>query len=422
MNSTTTGPHVGRIRYDLLIAVVISVLVGYGVYRGAGAIDPIVFEKIADDVWFESDQPRVFNNMTNRDVGDYDTSAVHPLFPATGFLPVKLIRKVFHVIPIVAVRIVSSALAALWAAVVYVVLRLFGCRRFDSLLFTTLTAVSASAVFFLTVPETYVYGSLTILIALGTVLLARDRPLPSLWYVVMSAMALSMTVTNWMAGIFATFACHPWRKSFQITVNALCLVTVLWAGQKILFPSATFFLGDYGRYTPYINDPNSGGPLYAARSFFFHTMVMPEIKFSDRFQSIHPEWPIMITQQSSAGSGGRWGTMAIGLWAVLGALGLWSLFRNASHRPARVVLGLTLLCQFALCMAFGNETFLYGLLFVPLLVILAALSTQTPARPLVLLLALLLIVTAGANNISQFKKATSFLQTNGPPRHHDLPP
>jgi hypothetical protein len=101
-------------------------------------------------------------------------------------------------------------------AALYSVLRLFGCRQLDTALFTTLAAVSASSVFFLTIPETYVYGSLTILLALGMVLLTRERLLHPFWFVVMSAMTLSMTVTNWMVtSNFATL-----EKSFQITVNA----------------------------------------------------------------------------------------------------------------------------------------------------------------------------------------------------------
>jgi hypothetical protein len=409
-----SGPQASsnRILVDVLVAVLFSVLVGIGAYRGSVAIHPIVFDKSSDDVWFESDQPRIFACMTNRFSEYHYRTNVHPLFSMAGFLPVYLARKGGHVEPATAVRIVSSVVAAAWAAMIFVVLRLFGCRRFDASLFATLAAVSATAVFGLVVPETFNFGSLTILLALGSVLVAQGRSLPSLWYVAMSAMTLGMTVTNWMAGIFATFASHPWKKSFQITVNAFCLVVVLWGAQKTLFPRAAFFIGDHVEDSDYINAPESGGPLSVARSFFFHTMVIPEIKVVDRYRSRQPDWPIMITQPSGPGSGTRWGIAAVGLWAALVVLGLWSLFRIAPHRPARVVLGLTLLGQLALHLVYGNETFLYGLHFAPLLVVLAALSTQTPARPVVLLLAGALVVAAAANNVTQFTKATSYLHSN----------
>jgi hypothetical protein len=149
---------------------------------------------------------------------------------------------------------------------------------------------------------------------------------------------------------------------------------------------------------------------------------MPEIKIVGKDRKTlgkgdRPEWPIMITQESSPGSGSQWGTIAVGLWVLLVAIGIWAIFRISPHRPARVVLGLTLLCQLALHMVYGNEIFLYSLHFGPLLVILAALGTHTPARPLVLLLAGGLVVVAAANNYSQFTKAASFYRSNGSPRH-----
>jgi len=373
-------------------------------------LDPVIFHSTAEDTWFEADLPRIYANMTDRQSNHYRTK-VHPLFSLAGYLPVYPIKKVFHVEPIVAVRGVSSIIAGVWAVTLFAVLRLFGCRRFDAALFTSLAAVSASAIFFLTIPETYAFGSLTILLALGTVLMMQERSLPSLWYVVMSALTLGMTVTNWMAGIFATFASHPWRKSFQITVNALCLVTVLWGAEKFIFPSAQFFIGDQEERL-YINPPESGGPLSSAKSFLFHTMVMPEIKVVGNT----PEWPKMITQKSSPGSGTRLGTAAAGLWVALVVLGIWALFRIAPHRPARVVLGLILFGQFVLHLAYGGETFLYSLHFAPLLVILAGLGTQTSARPAVLLLAGGLAVAAAVNNYSQFSKAVSFYPSNGSPR------
>jgi len=51
------------------------------------------------------------------------------------------------------------------------------------------------------------------------------------------------------------------------------------------------------------------------------------------------------------------------------------LFSTRKHLRLRVVLGLTILGQLALHTVYGNETFLYTLNFLPLLVVLAALST-----------------------------------------------
>jgi len=92
--------------------------------------------------------------------------------------------------PITAVRIVIAAVASLWFSSLFILLRLIGCRQFDAALFSILAATSAAAMFWFVIPETYSFGSLSILLALGLTALAQHRKLSSLWYVVVSALTL----------------------------------------------------------------------------------------------------------------------------------------------------------------------------------------------------------------------------------------
>jgi hypothetical protein len=87
------------------------------------------------------------------------------------------------------------------------------------------------------------------------------------------------------------------------------------------------------------------------------------------------------------------------------------------HPKFRLVLGLTLLGQLGLHILYGNETFLYALHFAPLLILLAALSTLTRARLLGLLLAVMLLLTAGIDNSEQFQQATKYFLKHPPDRH-----
>jgi len=73
--------------------------------------------------------------------------------------------------PITAVRIVIAAVALVQLAVH--LLRLIGCRQFDAALFSILAATSAAAMFWFVIPETYSFGSLSILLALGLTALAH---------------------------------------------------------------------------------------------------------------------------------------------------------------------------------------------------------------------------------------------------------
>lgn len=382
-------------------------------YLGAQLIDPVIFDWDTYNTWFQADIPRVFANMTARGGGHYRTK-VHPLFSLTAFPPVYVLTDVLGIEPITAVRIVIAVVASLWFSTLFILLRLINCRRFDATLFSVLAASSAAAVFWFVIPETYSFGSLSFLLALCLVAIAQRHKLAPLWYVAVSALTLSFTVTNWMVGILTTIINHPWKRSLQITINAFCLVVVLWAVQKRIFPSAEFFLGDREE-EKYINMPQSGGPLQVIKSFVSHTMVMPTIKLVAN--SEQPDWPIMLTQLSPPGSGSLWGAIAVVLWTALLGLGLWGLFSAKQHLKLRIVLGLTLLGQLGLHTLYGDETFLYALHFAPLLVVLAALSTLTPARPLALVLAGMLVLSAGVNNGWQFTKATEFFQSHGSSRH-----
>ncbi|MGH7999796.1 MAG: hypothetical protein ACREPR_10305, partial [Brasilonema sp.] len=396
---------------DILLISILAVGVAFASYQGAKLINPLILQTY--NVWFDVDSPRVFANMTARHSDHYRVK-VHPLFSLIAFIPTFFLIKILSIEPIIAVRLVIAAVAALWMSALFVLLRVIGCYRLDAMLFSLVAATSASAIFFLVIPETHSFGALSFMLALCFVAAGQHRKLSQWWYVGISALTLSFTTTNWMTGLLATVVNHRWKRALQITVNAFSLVVVLWTVQKIIFPTAVFFLGDREE-KKYFLMPESGGPLQCIKSFVFHSMVMPAIKLAKNPDQ--PEFPLMITQQSLPGSGSLWGAVAVFLWAGLLALGLWALFSLKVHCKLRIVLGLTLLGQLAIHSVLYTETFLYSLHFGPLLVVLAALSTlHKPARLIALVLAGTLVLTAGVNNVLQFNKATALLANFAPER------
>lgn len=401
---------------DILIVVVLAFAASFASYQGARLINPVIFDGDTLNTWFQADIPRVFDNLTARGSKQNRTN-VHPLFILTAFPAVYVLRTALLLEPITAIRIVVAAVAFLWLSALFILLRLIGCRRFDATLFSVLAATSAAAMFWFVVPDTYPLGSLSLLLPLCLVAIGQHRKLSPLWYGLVSALTLSITVTNWMAGILATIVNHPWKRSLQITVSAFCLVVLLRGVQNVIFPNAKFFIG-VREEKQFILSPESGGLLQVVKSFVSHTMVMPTIKVISN--SEHPDWPIMSTQGSVPGSGSLWGAIAVVLWTALLGLGLWGLVCVKQHLKLRIVLGVTLLGQLALHTLYGDETFLYSLHFAPLLVVMAALSTLTRARPLGLVLAGMLALSAGMNNCLQFNKATDFLQSHAPPRYQVL--
>jgi hypothetical protein len=403
---------------DTLVVFILASTIAIATYYGAQQIDPIIStDNQAGDIWFEGDLPRVFSNMTDRVSNHYRTK-VHPIFSLTAFPPVLVITKIFGLAPIASVRVVISVVAALWITTLFVLFRLIRLHRFDAILFSILATVSAAAMCWFIVPETYSFGSLTILLAFCFTALAEYYQFSSFWYVTVSAFTLSMTTTNWITGILMAIVNFSRKKALQITVNAFCLIVLLWSVQKFFFVSAVFFLGDREE-KDYILMSTSGGPLQVLKSFVAHTMVLPTINIvTNRYKP--PHWPVLSTQFADPGSGSIWGMVAVVLWTALLGLGIWGFFSHQQHRKLRTIVGLTLLGHLLLHCVYGNETFLYSLHFIPALIILAAFSVFTRARIVALLMATALILTVGVNNIIQINKAISFVNQQVPQRNQVL--
>ena len=311
------------VRYwrDLTIVVVLAAIAGLASYQGAKLIDPIILHNDGVDSWFNADSPRVFANMSSRG-GDHYRTKVHPLFSLMTEPVVHILNKVLHIQPDVGVRLVIAGVASLWIIVFYGLLRLIGCRRFDSSIFSVFAMTSAAAMFWFVVPEVYSFGSLSILLALVVVAWAERTIISHWWFVAVSSFTLSFTTTNWMAGIIAAFSNHPWKRALQITVNAFCVVVLLWGVQKFLFPTAVFFIGDREE-AKYVFMKGAGGPLRILMSFVFHSIVMPASKLLDMSKAW--DWPVMTVQYSFPGTASAWGAVAVALWTVLLGIGLWAL-------------------------------------------------------------------------------------------------
>jgi hypothetical protein len=409
--------YLRQYRVDLLICLGLAIAIAISTYLGTYAIpSPILTDFYAQDVWFGSDIPTVFGNITSFN-SDFGRNNKHPLFPLVVFPVVFTISKLLHLDPLSAVRVVIVGVAMLWICSLYALFRIMGCYRLDATLFSLLGGVSAASVFWLVTPESFPLGSETIILGLAFVALTQYRPLAPGWYIAVNIMTVSITITNWMVGLLATVVNHRWQKALQIVVVALLLATGLWTLQRIVFTNSGFpfqpgtFIGE----KKFISAPANGGILAVMSAFFYQTMVMPATKFLN--SPIRPDWVKLDVNILAPASGSWWGTIAIISWTALLGLGLWGFFATKQHHKLRIVLGLTLLVQLLMHSIYGvEETFIYSLHFLPLLLTLAAFSLFTRLRPLSLLLATILIVSAGMNNQAQFRTIAATLSNYGTPQ------
>ncbi len=400
-----------RIWLDVLIGVALATAAAWASFTASRQIDPALCRnEKAWDVWFEADLPRVYDNLTER-LSDHYRASVHPLFTLLLFPVTRLVQRSVTPDALTAVRTVLAGTAALWTATVYAVLRLVGCHVLDAMLFCALAATSASALFWFVVPEVYCFGSLTILLPLLLVARAQHRRPREGGFAIASLLSLSMTSTNWMAGIVATAACFPWRRVLLLTGLAFGLYAALFPVQAALFPN-TRFVFSVGEEPNFIAWREYNRVPDVLRSFFFHALVMPEIRVDG---TVEPVWPVRLhTQHSPAGSAGPWGAVGVGLWAALLAVGLLGLLCVRAQGRFRLALGLILAGQLALHLVYGEETFLYACHFGVLLVLLAAWGTFTHARPVVLALAAGLIICNVVNNTAQLARATGLAHPHEP--------
>ena len=396
---------------DIAIGAALAVSAAWASYQGSQLITSALVDDCSFDVWFNADIVTVYGAMINR----YEShrSQFHPLFSLMTTPFVYALKLGFHIEPLTAVRILLSAVAGLWTSGMYFVLRAIECRRLDAAVLTLLALSSAASVMWFVVPETWPFGSLSILLALGLVAVGEHRNIAPGWYVVVSAMTLGTTVTNWMAGIISTAVTHHWKQACQITINAFCLVIVLWCVEKVFFPNTELFLTPHmpeiGRH---LNTAESGGPLQVAKAFVFHSMVLPTI--NGDVVSLDRQLPrtaiLMSVQASKAGSGSVWGNASVVLLALFLGAGLWGLVSLKQYPRLRLALSLMLTGQLGLHLLFGDETFLYALHWVPLLVILGALGSLAIPRQPWLVLAVLLLVSTAINNGLKFGQASQVAQ------------
>jgi hypothetical protein len=402
---------------DTCLGLALSVAIGLALYHVAGVLPPFISH--TDDFWFQADTEKVVQAITLREslFHPKNRSRTHPLFPLLTYVPVYVLKHAFHIEPSEAVRIFYSGVASLWSLTLFALLKILGCRRMDAAAFTLLASVSASFLFFFVVPETFGLGSLTILLAFLFVARTELSATAPGWYVVISTLSLSVTVTNWMFGVLAGFVTYPWKRVLQLSAYALCLAVVLWGVQKLLIPDWPFFLPNFKNEAKYVLRPEAGGALVVARSFLFHSMVVPAIdtvEHSESYVWVNGQHmslgPWLTTQASSPGSGSLWGRLAVCLWAILILIGCFGLLRLKQHGRLRIMLVLTILGQLALHILYGEETFLYSLHFLPLLIVVAAASTFTKARPYALVLVGLLLMTTAINNAQLLLQASKLAQ------------
>jgi len=364
---------------------------------------PAILHVSTFDYWFESDAPAVSKQLSDRLVLDNERANRHPLFTSVMYPVLFVLRHLPGVDRVAALGLAFAALAALWAALFFLVLRRIGLGRVEALTFAALALVSSSAMFWFPVPETFAPAALTVLLALAALLWHENTGrLSWIGCVLISALTLSMTVTNAAAGFLVCLVVLGWKRGLTAIASSLVLVA---AGQfvtRLVFPHTAYFFLPEARESAYLFNPLAGSLGDRLAGFFLHGLIIPPIQqgyagylsVQQAFASVPMPMPVLL----------GWG-----LWAVLLVAGTVGLLRGGRAKLALVLIGM-LLSQLALVLVFGQETFVYALQSGPLLVALAAFGCLMPFRRWVLAGAAMLALLAVVENGRRFTEAAALLR------------
>lgn len=358
------------------------------------------------DVWFDSDSARVFNNLTDRASDHYRTS-VHPLFSLLAGTPVIAAINLFGVQPLLAAAISIALWSGMLCALVFATVRLTTGRVLDAAVYTLLFLSSAGFVFWSGIVETYTLGAVSLVLPLLLVLLVRRR-WPVWTLIPASALALSITVTNWMAGIAAMLVATPLSIAIRWTIYAFALVTVLTGLQHVVFPTSGAFLDFYEEFWySSLSEPRSliDRAVAGALRFTFDTMVLQGVALAPKPGGGGGSMLASLT----IGQGSVTALLSAVAWFALLAIGIVQLLKAtvSGHALQRfcIALALVVLGQGGLHLVYGSETFLYAAHFAPLLVMVASLASLSRWRWPSLALAIGVAIAAATHNHALFAQS-----------------
>src|SRR5262249_10481857 len=118
---------------DTLIVIVLAALCFFGALKGAERINSgLLVNKDTFDVWFDGDLVHTYEIMAGG--GVWGTSR-HPLLPLVTYPLTRAVR-LLGIDRVTSVRVIIALVGAAWIAVLYYLLGLLGCRRFDATLFS----------------------------------------------------------------------------------------------------------------------------------------------------------------------------------------------------------------------------------------------------------------------------------------------
>lgn len=353
--------------------------------------------------WLDSDVARIVSALSSRFNFFHYRSETHPLWSILVTTPFNVLAKVASLRDVTTAYVAAQAAALGFAF--YIALRVFRIGRLDAFIVGALFLSTSTAWFWIGIPETFVWGGVSLLIAV--IWTAAPRGAHDVWTgPAQSVLTLAMTVTNWVAGLAAALIALGWKRAFTVTAMGFAFASGLSVLQNFLFPFSSKFLWIWGEDDGIVREPS----LHYLQVYFLHPLSMP---FQQLGQLGDPPNTLVRSSniESLSTSASIESILYLALWGALVAGGVWTVVkRKASFKPALLV-GVIIASNLALHAFYGDETFLYAMHFAPFFTIVAAWSLLSGGRMFVRAAIIGAAVLGFWHNGQQFERMVDWYNT-----------
>lgn len=416
-------------RSDVTLASLVGVIAAALSLHASGRFDPSLYELVRGNGnrWFEADHTAVFHAVTNAGSVAQRLTGRHPLFVILTF-PVMSALTATGLEPVVAVRWMLAAWAALASGLLCLALRGLGLPRAVSALFSGVFLAGATFTHWFVVLDTHPLAAVSMSLMLLVLTSAGTHP----WWpwIVGSAATLSITTTNWSLALIAALTRLSLRSAVLTSGSALAIVVLLAVAQELRFPNSVVFFGPtalqaQGRFVRFeaqqlltsrdMAQPPTTRRVAAARlrGLVLTSAVAPPPEVLTRANPRRARL-LVVNQYSPSAAHTVSGWIALASWLVLLVAGVVGGCANVERRRVFATICLFLLGQTALHLLIGEMTFLYAANVAGALVVLTAFGWFSPLRIPAVVAALLFVVFGSLSNHAQFEAAIRLLNGLGP--------
>src|SRR5262245_51846185 len=116
-------------RHDAAWVALIALVGAVATWVAFRMLAPAIVHASTFDYWFESDAPAITKQLSERMAVENERANRHPLFTLILYPVVTALRVLPHVDWVAAVGLTYAALAALWSALFFLLLRLLRLQR-----------------------------------------------------------------------------------------------------------------------------------------------------------------------------------------------------------------------------------------------------------------------------------------------------